>query len=70
MPHIYGAAQEVLVWLGPMFDSSNIAMGAFTELTGEIQVKRVLWKVLASSAGSAVASLCNRNIVADTVFWF
>lgn len=61
MPQIYAGASEVLVWLGPQYAASNIALETVARSRLGHRGQHALWKTLSSEAGSAMMSLSHRS---------
>lgn len=61
MPRIYAGASEVLVWLGPQYAASNVALSTVAQFGLGHREQQTLWKTLSSEAGPAIVSLSHRS---------
>ncbi|KAF2811123.1 HET-domain-containing protein, partial [Mytilinidion resinicola] len=60
MPEIYETARIVLIWLGPSYHNSGIAMWELTRPISHWQAKKKIISVWTKPVGAAIRGLCGR----------
>lgn len=60
MPRIYGTANEVVVWLGPAYRGSDVAMSALAKLPSGKGFAKQASRIWACDAGHALDGICRR----------